>query len=121
MKTTKAAKPHEVEKQWHLIDADGLVVGRVATIVANIDTLTMERMVGAVLRRHGQAISVQHNCITPAHVALAKRRQITLWCWSADGRGDNEADWQRLVNAGVDGIMTEDPDRLRRFLKARVR
>ena len=36
MKTTKAAKPYEVEKQWHLIDADGLVVGRVATIVANI-------------------------------------------------------------------------------------
>ena len=29
MKTTKSAKPAEVEKKWHLIDADGLVVGRV--------------------------------------------------------------------------------------------
>jgi large subunit ribosomal protein L13 len=36
MKTTKSAKPAEVEKKWHLIDADGLVVGRVATIIANI-------------------------------------------------------------------------------------
>jgi large subunit ribosomal protein L13 len=36
MKTTKAAKAHEVEKKWHLIDADGLVVGRVATIIANL-------------------------------------------------------------------------------------
>ena len=36
MKTTKSAKPREVEKKWHLIDADGLVVGRLATIVANI-------------------------------------------------------------------------------------
>ncbi len=36
MKTTKSVKPTEVEKKWHLIDADGLVVGRVATIVANI-------------------------------------------------------------------------------------
>jgi large subunit ribosomal protein L13 len=36
MKTTKSAKPAEVEKKWHLIDADGLVVGRLATIVANI-------------------------------------------------------------------------------------
>jgi large subunit ribosomal protein L13 len=36
LKTTKAAKPHEVEKKWHLIDADGLVVGRMASIVANI-------------------------------------------------------------------------------------
>ena len=36
MKTTKSAKPAEVEKKWHLIDADGLVVGRLASIIANI-------------------------------------------------------------------------------------
>ncbi|HYI48760.1 MAG TPA: 50S ribosomal protein L13 [Allosphingosinicella sp.] len=36
MKTTRSAKPREVEKKWHLIDADGLVVGRLASIVANI-------------------------------------------------------------------------------------
>ena len=36
MKTTKSAKPAEVEKKWHLIDAEGLVVGRVATLIANI-------------------------------------------------------------------------------------
>ncbi|MFW2829125.1 50S ribosomal protein L13 [Sphingomonas sp. ID0503] len=36
MKTTKSATPSTVEKKWHLIDADGLVVGRVASIIANI-------------------------------------------------------------------------------------
>jgi len=36
MKTTKSAKPAEVEKKWHLVDADGLVVGRAATIIANV-------------------------------------------------------------------------------------
>ena len=36
MKTTKSAKPAEVVKKWHLIDAENLVVGRVATIIANI-------------------------------------------------------------------------------------
>ena len=36
MKTTKSAKPHDVVKDWHLIDADGLVVGRMASMVANI-------------------------------------------------------------------------------------
>jgi large subunit ribosomal protein L13 len=36
MKTTKSVKPAEVEKKWHLIDAEGLVVGRVASIIANI-------------------------------------------------------------------------------------
>ncbi|MDE2341595.1 MAG: 50S ribosomal protein L13, partial [Alphaproteobacteria bacterium] len=36
MKTTQSIKPAEVDKKWLLIDAEGLVVGRVATIVANI-------------------------------------------------------------------------------------
>jgi large subunit ribosomal protein L13 len=36
MKTTKSVKPAEVEKKWHLVDADGLVVGRAATIIANV-------------------------------------------------------------------------------------
>jgi large subunit ribosomal protein L13 len=32
---TYSAKPAEVEKKWILIDAEGLVVGRVASIIAN--------------------------------------------------------------------------------------
>lgn len=36
MKTTKSVKPHEVEKKWFIVDADGLVVGRAATIIANV-------------------------------------------------------------------------------------
>ncbi|MGD9471561.1 MAG: 50S ribosomal protein L13 [Novosphingobium sp.] len=35
-KVTRSIKPAEVEKKWHMIDADGLVVGRLAVIVANI-------------------------------------------------------------------------------------
>ena len=33
---TLSAKPAEVENGWVLIDADGLVVGRVASIIANL-------------------------------------------------------------------------------------
>jgi len=36
MKTTKSATPATVEKKWLLIDAEGLVVGRLASTVANI-------------------------------------------------------------------------------------
>ncbi|MEN3973428.1 50S ribosomal protein L13 [Sphingomicrobium sp. XHP0235] len=36
MKTTKPAKPHEVEKKWHLIDAENLVVGRLASEIAKL-------------------------------------------------------------------------------------
>ncbi len=36
MKTTKSATPATVDKKWVLIDAEGLVVGRAASIIANI-------------------------------------------------------------------------------------
>jgi large subunit ribosomal protein L13 len=36
MKTTKSAKPAEVEKKWHIVDAEGLVVGRAAVVIANV-------------------------------------------------------------------------------------
>jgi large subunit ribosomal protein L13 len=36
MKTTKSVRPAEVEKKWHIVDANGLVVGRTASIIANI-------------------------------------------------------------------------------------
>lgn len=35
-KITKSVRPQDVEKGWVLIDAEGLVVGRVASIIANI-------------------------------------------------------------------------------------
>jgi large subunit ribosomal protein L13 len=34
-KITRSIKPAEVEKNWHLIDAQGLVVGRLAVVIAN--------------------------------------------------------------------------------------
>lgn len=33
---TKSAKKEEVERQWHLVDADGEIVGRIATQIATI-------------------------------------------------------------------------------------
>lgn len=34
--TTYSAKPSEVERKWYVIDADGVVLGRLASTVANI-------------------------------------------------------------------------------------
>jgi large subunit ribosomal protein L13 len=35
MKTTLSLKPAEVQKDWILIDAEGLVLGRLAVVIAN--------------------------------------------------------------------------------------
>ena len=70
MKTTKSAKPREVEKKWHLIDADGLVVGRLATIVANI-----------LRGKHKPSYTPHVDCgdhvviINAAHVVLTGRKR----------------------------------------------
>jgi ribosomal protein L13, bacterial type len=34
MKTTLSIKPADVTRSWHLVDADGLVLGRLASIIA---------------------------------------------------------------------------------------
>ena len=43
---TASAKPAEIEKKWLLIDAEGLVVGRLASIIAN-------RLRGILRKQHG--------------------------------------------------------------------
>ncbi|MHA8110077.1 50S ribosomal protein L13 [Lactobacillaceae bacterium Melli_B4] len=36
MRTTYMAKPGEVERKWYVIDADGIELGRLSTVVASI-------------------------------------------------------------------------------------
>jgi glycerophosphoryl diester phosphodiesterase len=83
-----------------------------AIISPPVDAEGMERLIARALKRNAQAISVEHNCLTPELVRMARRRQLTCWAWTAD----TEADWARLVDAGVDGIITNVPSRLARFL-----
>lgn len=73
----------------------------------------VERLLGGLLKRNGQAISVEHHAVTRDLVARARRRQVTVWCWTAD----RPADWERVVDAGVDGIITNVPHQLRAWLE----
>ncbi|WP_322818180.1 glycerophosphodiester phosphodiesterase [Tepidiforma sp.] len=72
----------------------------------------IERLLGGLLKRNAQAISVEHRAITRDLVARARRRQVTVWCWTAD----SPADWERVVDAGVAGIITNVPHHLRAWL-----
>lgn len=74
----------------------------------------VDRLLGALLKRNGQAVSVEHHCIDRALIEKAKRRQVTVWAWTAD----SPEDWARIVEAGVDGIITNVPHRLRAWLDA---
>jgi glycerophosphoryl diester phosphodiesterase len=72
----------------------------------------LQRLIGGTLKRNAQAISVEHSCVNRALVIAAKRRQLTVWTWTAD----KERDWARVVEAGVDGIITNVPHALREWL-----
>lgn len=72
----------------------------------------IDQLLGAALKRNAQAISLQHSCIERDVIVRAKQRQLTVWAWTPD----QAEDWQRLVEAGVDGIITNVPSQLRAWL-----
>jgi large subunit ribosomal protein L13 len=59
------AKPHEVERKWHLIDAKGKILGRLASRVA-------------VLLRGKHKPTFTPNVDTGDHVVIINASQITL-------------------------------------------
>lgn len=87
-----------------------------AIISPPVDAAGLNRLMERVLVRGAQAISLEHGCIDADVVRRVKARQLTLWCWTADG----EADWARLTGEGVDGIITNYPSRLRAWLEAQA-
>lgn len=86
-----------------------------AIISPNVEGEAMERLLGALLKWNGQAVSVQHNCINRDLVLRAKKRQVTIWAWTAD----RPEDWERVTAAGVDGIITNVPHALKGWLAGR--
>jgi len=93
--------------------------GRLGAVrVANtlgIPTYTIDRLIAALLERNGQALSIEHHRINRELILKAKRRQVTVWAWTAD----TPEDWARLIAAGVDGIITNVPHQLRDYLETR--
>ncbi|GAB4325828.1 MAG: glycerophosphodiester phosphodiesterase family protein [Dehalococcoidia bacterium] len=103
----------------HSFNAD--IVGRArhadqrisaAIISPPVDGPGLEALLLRVLVRNAQAISIQHSCVRRELVVAAKRRQITVWTWTVDDADE----WDRLREAGVDGIITNVPGRLRAHL-----
>jgi glycerophosphoryl diester phosphodiesterase len=67
------------------------------------------------IAREGEAgiISPEFKLVTPQQVKSAHAAKIQVVPWTADTR----ADWQMLIEAGVDAIITDDPAALIGYLK----
>ncbi len=55
--------------------------------------------------------------ITPKFIKLAKNKNMNLQAWTIN----ETADMQRLVEMGIDGIITDRPDRLKKVLGQDIR
>ena len=67
------------------------------------------------IAREGEAeiISPLFKLVTPQQVKAAHQAKIQVVPWTAD----SPADWQMLIDAGVDAIITDDPAALIGYLK----
>ena len=84
-----------------------------AIISGPVEGAAVDRLLGGLMKRNGQAISVDHHSIDRTLVEKAKRRQVSVWAWTVDA----PQDWDRVIEAGVDGIITNVPHQLRAALR----
>jgi glycerophosphoryl diester phosphodiesterase len=61
-------------------------------------------------------LALRHEWITPRERALTAAAGLRLYAWTVD----DEAQMRRLLELGVDGIMTNHPARLRRLMDERA-
>ena len=67
--------------------------------------VTARRLPGMIGRAGASALMLQHRLVTPGAVARAHAVGAPVLAWTVDTR----ADLERVVAAGVDGVITNDP------------
>jgi glycerophosphoryl diester phosphodiesterase len=78
-------------------------VGRVESWEAVLETAANLESIG---------VSLSQTLVDAARVSTAKARGLTFYTWTAN----EPSGWRRLMDCGVDAIVTDDPGRLVRFL-----
>lgn len=77
----------------------------VALGLSTLRTSVPYRLPSLVRRAGATAVMLQHRLVTPAAVARAHAIGVPVLAWTVDER----ADLERVVAAGVDGVITNDP------------
>lgn len=85
---TFSPKPQDISRAWHVVDADGLVLGRMATEVANL------------LRGKHKAIFASH-LDTGDHVIVVNAAKVVLTA----GKADKEVEYRHSGYPG--GLKTQ--------------
>jgi glycerophosphoryl diester phosphodiesterase len=86
---------------------------RLAALYATgpLDFPTIARQAGSTI------VSPHYHLVTPEKVKTAHEAELEVVPWTAN----SEDIWEKLIAAGVDGIITDDPAELIRYLRTRKR
>lgn len=68
---------------------------------------------GVAAAARAGALALEHQLVTARERAVTAAAGLRLYAWTAD----EETEMRRLAKLGVDGIITNDPARLRRVLR----
>jgi glycerophosphoryl diester phosphodiesterase len=68
----------------------------------------IERPIERALEVGARQLAVRANLVTPALLTEARKKDLQVVCWTVN----NPAHMRLLIEAGVDGIMSDYPDRL---------
>ncbi len=116
----EAVRKRGLEKRVVVQSFDFRTLRAVRQVAPEIRTSALDasgRADFVALAREAKAgiISPEKKLVTPARVKAAHAAGLQVIPWTANTR----ADWQRLIAAGVDGIITDDPAGLIEYLKSR--
>jgi len=68
----------------------------------------IEKPVGRAVEIGARQLAVRGDLVTPALLAEARKKDLQVVCWTVN----HPAHMRLLIDAGVDGIMSDYPDRL---------
>jgi glycerophosphoryl diester phosphodiesterase len=115
-----AVRKHKLEKRVLVQSFDFRVVKALTSGAPDLDVAALysgpERSFVDIARETGaRVITPVFSQITPEKVKEAHQAGLRVIPWTPD----RPADWDRLIDAGVDGIITNEPGLLVKHLKAR--
>jgi glycerophosphoryl diester phosphodiesterase len=73
---------------------------------------SVTRWVEIAATAHARAVSPQFWLVSPRQVRRAHEAGLAVYCWTVN----RKRDWRRMLLAGVDGIITDDPAGLVEYL-----
>jgi len=77
------------------------------------DTLNRQELIKELLSSYANWLGINYQVMNAEFASELRRRGIVTACWTVD----EEADMKRLIEAGVDGIISNYPNKVQALLK----